>query len=391
MDRTIERNSPEFADVTKPLERLDRADRNRILLATADAIDAGDLPDDDESVKHHIRKAANAVQEADVRQQQVRALLQQWGIKDLRHASELETLVMLYTNQRLVEEAQRLEASDARLSPLLLDELTKRLGIRFGFQQGFPWLSAWRDSGYARMHCGHKLAAALMMTTAPDTALFAPWQAWSLYVPDGLLPMQFSLAGIERVQQARKAGLSTILELGAARPGEEPISSRIQRIWCNGSHAVSVVMQLHAGSGKEITCMLGLSEDCSGPTVTLLNNYVKGVCLMLDHDVERSHRTGVWGPKTSKRRTGKEPGVGAQYELSSPVQIDLRETVKQFLSEPGGGTHASPKFQFLVRGHWRWQPYGPGRVDRKHKWIEPFWKGPEEARVLLRAHTLKKD
>lgn len=31
-----------------------------------------------------------------------------------------------------------------------------------------------------------------------------------------------------------------------------------------------------------------------------------------------------------------------------------------------------------VRGHWRDQPYGPDRMYRKRKWIEPYWKGPDE-------------
>lgn len=29
-----------------------------------------------------------------------------------------------------------------------------------------------------------------------------------------------------------------------------------------------------------------------------------------------------------------------------------------------------------VRGHWRNQPHGPGRMYRRLQWIEPFWKGP---------------
>lgn len=31
-----------------------------------------------------------------------------------------------------------------------------------------------------------------------------------------------------------------------------------------------------------------------------------------------------------------------------------------------------------VRGHWRNQPHGPGRMYRRLQWIEPYWKGPED-------------
>jgi hypothetical protein len=33
-----------------------------------------------------------------------------------------------------------------------------------------------------------------------------------------------------------------------------------------------------------------------------------------------------------------------------------------------------------VRGHWRNQPYGPERMYRRLQWIEPYWKGPVDAR-----------
>lgn len=45
------------------------------------------------------------------------------------------------------------------------------------------------------------------------------------------------------------------------------------------------------------------------------------------------------------------------------------------------------KHRHIVRGHFRNQPYGPGRAERKEIWIAPFWKGPEEGAALV--HTYK--
>jgi len=45
--------------------------------------------------------------------------------------------------------------------------------------------------------------------------------------------------------------------------------------------------------------------------------------------------------------------------------------------------------QFVVRGHRRWQACGPKHSERKLIWINPFWKGPEEGRALLRGYELK--
>jgi hypothetical protein len=42
-----------------------------------------------------------------------------------------------------------------------------------------------------------------------------------------------------------------------------------------------------------------------------------------------------------------------------------------------------------VSGHWRKQPHGKGRTMRKLIWIEPYWKGPEDAPIKQAVHELK--
>lgn len=41
-------------------------------------------------------------------------------------------------------------------------------------------------------------------------------------------------------------------------------------------------------------------------------------------------------------------------------------------------THRDFAYRFVVRGHWRNQPYGPGRAERRLTWIMPFVKGPDD-------------
>jgi hypothetical protein len=36
-------------------------------------------------------------------------------------------------------------------------------------------------------------------------------------------------------------------------------------------------------------------------------------------------------------------------------------------------------YRSVTAGHWRWQPYGPGRSQVKHIWINPYIRGPEDA------------
>ena len=75
------------------------------------------------------------------------------------------------------------------------------------------------------------------------------------------------------------------------------------------------------------------------------------------------------------------------FRAGHPVKIDCRTELKDYLE----GKRRNPlAVQFFVRGHWRNQACGPRHKDRRFVWIEPFWKGPEDALINLREHHLKK-
>jgi hypothetical protein len=81
----------------------------------------------------------------------------------------------------------------------------------------------------------------------------------------------------------------------------------------------------------------------------------------------------------------KHPKGSHKYERT---REKLRETPQQrrvvlgpsvtrleTLASQGG---ASPLVRTLVSGHWQRFAYGPGKMQRKWGWREPFWRGPEE-------------
>ena len=45
--------------------------------------------------------------------------------------------------------------------------------------------------------------------------------------------------------------------------------------------------------------------------------------------------------------------------------------------------------RFMVRGHYRDQPCGPGNKDRRRTWIPPHMKGPEEGEAFSRIYKVK--
>jgi hypothetical protein len=74
----------------------------------------------------------------------------------------------------------------------------------------------------------------------------------------------------------------------------------------------------------------------------------------------------------------------AQKELKQdapPVVrvVALRRSAAVEHVEPSGESKHYLTVRFVVAGHARLQPCGPGRVDRKLIWIDSFIKGPDDA------------
>ncbi len=217
----------------------------------------------------------------------------------------------------------------------------------------------WFKSSFARLEVGHKLAAALCLTDVPDEVeVRAPWESWSLVVPDGLLMPMARVGGVVK---------------------------QLSRVWLVGAEPLFGISQ----DGDLIDLVRGEHDSDSFARFSAsLRNLIRGSCLALSSPedfAKESHASGS-ASKASKGRQGPPDLAQARFLLSAPVKVDLREHLRAYL---GGRKGASPTVQFLVRGHWRNQVHGAGRALRKTIWIQPFWKGPEESRVLLRQHVAK--
>lgn len=98
--------------------------------------------------------------------------------------------------------------------------------------------------------------------------------------------------------------------------------------------------------------------------------YIHALWLLLNQTVTRVEDEDV--DRAARRRAGK-------MKLPSRVTvIRLRREVSSLGREPGE-SHVEWQHRWIVRGHWRWQAYGPGRTERRRIWINPFVKGPEGA------------
>jgi hypothetical protein len=225
------------------------------------------------------------------------------------------------------------------------------------------WCAEWMRNNFARLEVSHKLAAALCLTDVPDEVeVRAPWSAWSLVVPDGLFPQDMGVNG-ERL-------------------------GKLSRIWCMGAAPAFFVVRSGtiAGGGPRGWNMDKMHDTAFGQQVLGL---IRGACLALSNpdDFAKEKQHGPSARAASKpSRHGPPDLQQARFLLSAPVKVDLRDHLAAALS---GRKGASPTVQFLVRGHWRNQAHGPKASLRKTIWIQPFWKGPEESRILLRQHRIE--
>lgn len=90
-------------------------------------------------------------------------------------------------------------------------------------------------------------------------------------------------------------------------------------------------------------------------------------------------------PTVPRARKGAVPAPVELIHHKQPI-YDIGRTVKldgklrrALLDSAGSPERWHVAQRYVVRGHWRNQAYGEGRALRRRQWIEPHWKGPENA------------
>lgn len=88
---------------------------------------------------------------------------------------------------------------------------------------------------------------------------------------------------------------------------------------------------------------------------------------------------------------GSTPGRGRGESVpgalgdAEPVHLVRVRSAGMDEDHESGGAEGQPReyrHRWSVRGHWRQQPYGPGRSQRRRVWIDAHTKGPEDAPMV---------
>lgn len=98
-------------------------------------------------------------------------------------------------------------------------------------------------------------------------------------------------------------------------------------------------------------------------------------------------------PFGSRKRQGleaKAKNVPKQERLvlrQSEIQIARNRRERE--EQQGTTPRRSLTVRVRVQGHWRNMRVGIGRTERRKKWIEPFWRGPDMAEIFAKRRIVK--
>ncbi len=92
----------------------------------------------------------------------------------------------------------------------------------------------------------------------------------------------------------------------------------------------------------------------------------------------------VEAPDRPARRRAQRAGVDPDTLAVQVVTLRRPRSERTGEHEDGEHEHARYSHRWIVDGHWRWQPYGPGRSLRRLTYIAPHVKGPADAPLVVR-------
>ena len=248
-------------------------------------------------------------------------------------------------------------------------------------------LGAWADDGFHTIEAADdKFAAALMSTDATEVGIIdapMPARAVVFRVPGDITRVNRVLVSALRLGAAQ-------LEAWAAPPAA-PGAVLTIRAPTMDDLLFSELEMLDEPDAKRLKEAAEVADEIQfrQPTpeehreVQALRRYVAG--MLIAYHEKRNHT--ITGLSLSRAKKLREVPPNHRFAIlgSKSITCDTRESVRHFISHGG----SAPSVQFIVRGHWRRQAHGPGHSQRKIIWIQPFWKGPEDALIVARAHAVK--
>lgn len=252
----------------------------------------------------------------------------------------------------------------------------------------FAWW--WAQEGFWMLQTSHTFGAALMCTETEGATedLHIPARAFRLTVPNGLLRVddnfeyryvyvltceKFDADRNDRVPFSMIAISDEQALLGGGRPratmGYYPLVTLLKQEvvkFCHGEESLDEKRRL-----AKSRCMV------------LAQRLVTGLLYTLQHTDNFVSR--VTGGQNSRRE--RSDPTHRIVTVGSPIKVNFKPQIEQWISSDPK-RQKPPNFQHVVRGHYKRTVVGIGRCGRRVVWIQPYWRGPEDAPILVRPYDV---
>jgi hypothetical protein len=242
---------------------------------------------------------------------------------------------------------------------------------------GFPaelvhFSAKWAVHAFQRLLTSHTFAAALMCSDVARDVLVGiekQWDAFLVIVPNGMLVAdRFEFSRVLVATYSFGARMLLVTADPMSRDRRAPVGL-VDEAPTLADLLVSEEANLAA-------------ETPAARCFVLAKRLVAGLLLNLQHEPNFKVRKVEARPKSKGREAEPEHRI---VTVGKPLEIDCRPSVKEYVEKGRvGRKHGAPTVQVMVRGHYRRQVCGVGRMERKVIWIEPFWRGPEAALIQTR-------
>lgn len=270
---------------------------------------------------------------------------------------------------------QAFSGPDSRIPPQLAISCIRDM---VPFTVGSAW---WADTGFPSIALTHDFQRSIAVTDfgdAGDDPMHMPFEAFVLRLPESL-----------RGKDAATPMFVYPVPIGDPRDGSvdfrmyrmtimpEPDDERQAFTQWDRSMAFNTFlsgkvrqMEDEDAIERNVTAAMGHEMD---PEVTKRARRVLGNTLLYVNANGGLPPTKQTGETLAVER---EHSVAPRFRVGRPIKLgpQLRDAIREGLR---GGASWKLTSKFVVRGHWRNQAYGPQHSLRMRKWIEPYWKGPE--------------
>lgn len=121
--------------------------------------------------------------------------------------------------------------------------------------------------------------------------------------------------------------------------------------------------------------------DTDKRAVLMAQRVAVNLALYLASEDEETGKA-TWSPTDKTTGRGKNWSVGGKVKVSKEV----REAAAEIAA---GRAATCPAVKHIVRGHFRNQACGVGRLERKRLYIKPHWRGPDGTTPHERTYVMK--